>query len=118
MAGALPVDASGTRTQTPLPSLAAQRRPSPSDLGRNPSLYIEFLPAPAAQHPLNSIVIYEGVYGQQTRSLAHSTAAGFYDAAPSAVSRLTHQGWRGQSNKFETVYLSSGANSLSTSVLT
>jgi hypothetical protein len=38
---------------------------------------------------------------------------GFYDAAPNAVSRLTHIVGSGQSNKFETVYLGSGTNSFS-----
>ena len=36
---------------------------------------------------------------------------GFYDAAHNPVSRLTHIVGSGQSNKFQTVYLSSGTNS-------
>src|SRR5258708_12858502 len=36
---------------------------------------------------------------------------GFYDADHNPVSRLTHIVGSGQSNKFQTVYLSSGGNS-------
>jgi hypothetical protein len=65
--------------------------------------------------PLNSIVIYEGAFGQSTINLPSSlimlqTVKGFYDAAASPVNRLTHIVGSGQSNKFQTVYFSSGSD--------
>ena len=67
--------------------------------------------------PLNSIVIYEGDFGQSTMNAPSSlimlqTVQGFYDAAASPVNRLTHIVGSGQSNKFQTVYFSSDPNNL------
>lgn len=67
--------------------------------------------------PLNSIVIYEGDFGQSTMNVPSSlimlqTVQGFYDAAASPVNRLTHIVGSGQSNKFQTVYFSSDPNNL------
>src|SRR5262249_15828612 len=65
--------------------------------------------APSA--PLNSIVIYDGDYGQNTAQLTMvQQMQGFYDADQNAISKLTHIVGSGQSNKFQTVYLGSGAN--------
>ena len=62
--------------------------------------------SPSPSVPLNSIVIYDGAYGPGTGSLTmKQTLQGFYDAASSAVSRITHIVGQGKSNKFETVYL-------------
>ena len=62
--------------------------------------------------PLNSIVIYDGDYSQGISQLTMTQQLqGFYDAAHNPVSRLTHIVGSGQSNKFQTVYLSSGTNS-------
>ncbi len=56
--------------------------------------------------PLSSIVIYDGSYGQSEDSLVmRQTVQGFYDAAPSPVSKMTLIAGAGKSNKFETVYL-------------
>jgi hypothetical protein len=59
--------------------------------------------------PLNAIVIYDGDYSQSNAQLTMiQQMQGFYDAAASPVSRLTHIVGSGQSNKFQTVYLGSG----------
>ncbi len=56
--------------------------------------------------PLNSIVIYDGGYGQNSDSLVmKQTVQGFYDAATSPVSRITLIVGDGKSNKFQTVKL-------------
>lgn len=58
--------------------------------------------------PLNSIVIYDGAYGQTASALIMSQIVqGFYDADVDAtrVSRLTHIVGSGQSNKYQTAYL-------------
>jgi hypothetical protein len=56
--------------------------------------------------PLNSIVIYEGPFGQTTSSLNMTqTVQGFYDAAQNPVSKLTHIVGHGLSDKYQTVYL-------------
>jgi hypothetical protein len=60
--------------------------------------------------PLNSIVIYDGAYGQSTANPPSSlimtqTVQGFYEAATNPVSRLTHIVGSGQANKNQTVYL-------------
>jgi len=117
VAGALPVDAGGnaianTSFQVWLPSVGAQ---APLTLGAT-LIVIYRIPSGAGgpNIPLNSIVIYEGVYGQtNAQGVMTQQMQGFYDAAPNAVSRLTHIVGSGQSNKLETVYLSSGANSFS-----
>lgn len=62
--------------------------------------------------PLNSIVIYDGDYSQSNAQLSMTQRLqGFYDADHNPVSRLTHIVGSGQSNKFQSVYLSSGTNS-------
>jgi len=117
VAGALPVDPNGnaianTSFQVWLPSVGAQ---APLTLGAT-LVVIYRIPSGAngPDVPLNSIVIYDGVYGQtNAQTVMSQQLQGFYDAAPNAVSRLTHIVGSGQSNKFETVYLSSGPNSLS-----
>src|SRR5215471_5128189 len=67
--------------------------------------------------PLNSIVIYDGAFGQSTANLPSSllmtqTVQGFYDAALSPISRLTHIVGSGQNNKFQTVFYDSDPNNL------
>jgi hypothetical protein len=60
--------------------------------------------------PLNSIVIYDGAFGQSSSSLIMTqTVPGFYDAAKNPVSRLTHIVGSGQSNKYQNVYLNNPA---------
>ena len=78
------------------------------------SLFIEFLRGAGGPNvPLNSIVIYDGDYSQSNTQLTMTQQLqGFYDAAANPVSRLTHIVGSGQSNKFQTVYLGSGTNSL------
>jgi hypothetical protein len=113
VAGALPVDASGnaianTSFEVRLPSVGAQ---TPLTLGAT-LVVIYRIPSGAGgpNIPLNSIVIYDGVYGQTNgQAVMTQQLQGFYDAAPNAVSRLTHIVGSGQSNKLETVYLGSGA---------
>src|SRR6266849_419389 len=56
--------------------------------------------------PLNSIVIYDGAFAPTSTSLVMTqTVQGFYDAAESPVSRLTHIVGGGKNYKFQTVYL-------------
>jgi hypothetical protein len=56
--------------------------------------------------PLNSIVIYDGDFAPSNTSLLMTqTMQGFYDAAHSPISRLTHIVGNGKAKKFETVYL-------------
>jgi hypothetical protein len=56
--------------------------------------------------PLNSVVIYDGAFAPANGSSTMSqTLQGFYQAAASPVSKLTHLVGNGQNNKFETVYL-------------
>jgi hypothetical protein len=56
--------------------------------------------------PLNSIVIYDGDFAPGGTLLNMSqTVKGFYQAAQTPVSRLTHIVGQGKSNKFQTVYL-------------
>jgi len=60
--------------------------------------------------PLNSIVIYDGGYGQNSDSLVmKQTVQGFYDAATTPVSKLTLIAGAGESNKSQTVYLNNEA---------
>ena len=61
--------------------------------------------------PLNSIVIYDGAFApnNSTSLVMTQTMQGFYDAAESPVSRLTHIVGGGKSNKFQTVYLNNVA---------
>jgi|GEM_PF-654760 len=108
VAGALPVDANGnafanTSFQVWLPSVGAQ---APLTLGAT-LVVIYRIPSGAngPDVPLNSIVIYDGVYGQtNAQTVMSQPLKGFYDA-DNAVSRLTHIVGSGQSNKLETVYL-------------
>jgi hypothetical protein len=115
VAGAFPVDASGnpianTSFEVRLPSAG---NATPLTLGAT-LVVIYRIPAGAGgpSIPLNSIVIYDGDYSQSVSQLTMTQQLqGFYDAAHNPVSRLTHIVGSGQSNKFQTVYLSSGTNS-------
>jgi hypothetical protein len=56
--------------------------------------------------PLNSVVIYDGAVAPANGSSTMSqTLQGFYQAAASPISKLTHIVGNGQNNKFETVSL-------------
>ena len=56
--------------------------------------------------PLSSIVIYDGAFAPSNGSSTVSqTIQGFYQAATSPISKLTHIVGNGQNNKFETVSL-------------
>src|SRR3954470_8004666 len=111
VAGAFPVDASGnpianTSFEVRLPSAG---NATPLTLGAT-LVVIYRIPAGAGgpSIPLNSIVIYDGDYSQSVSQLTMTQQLqGFYDAAHNPVSRLTHIVGSGQSNKFQTVYLSS-----------
>ncbi len=115
VAGALPLDANGNPTantsfEVRLPSAG---NATPLTLGAT-LVVIYRIPAGAGgpNIPLNSIVIYDGDYSQGISQLTMTQQLqGFYDAAHNPVSRLTHIVGSGQSNKFQTVYLSSGTNS-------
>jgi hypothetical protein len=105
--GALPRDASGNISangiyEIRLPSVGNN---TPLTLGASLVLIYRIL-SPSV--PLNSIVIYDGAFGQNSASLIMTqTVQGFYDAAHNPVSRLTHIVGAGKSNKFQTVYLNS-----------
>jgi hypothetical protein len=115
VAGAFPVDGNGnpianTSFEVRLPSAG---NATPLTLGAT-LVVIYRIPAGAGgpNIPLNSIVIYDGDYSQSVSQLTMTQQLqGFYDAAHNPVSRLTHIVGSGQSNKFQTVYLSSGTNS-------
>jgi hypothetical protein len=115
VAGGLPVDPSGNpiangNFEIRLPSVGNS---TPLTLGAT-LVVIYRIPTGASgpNIPLNSIVIYDGDYSQSNSQLTMTQKLqGFYDAAPGPVSRLTHIVGSGQSNKFQTVYLSSGTNS-------
>ena len=115
VAGALPLDANGNPTantsfEVRLPSIGNS---TPLTLGAT-LVVIYRIPSGAGgpSIPLNSIVIYDGDYSQSVSQLTMTQQLqGFYDAAHNPVSRLTHIVGSGQSNKFQTVYLSSGTNS-------
>jgi X-X-X-Leu-X-X-Gly heptad repeat protein len=56
--------------------------------------------------PLTSVVIYDGAFAPANSSSTMSqTVQGFYQAATSPISKLTHIVGNGQSNKYETVSL-------------
>ena len=56
--------------------------------------------------PLTSVVIYDGAFAPANGSSTMSqTLQGFYEAASSPISKLTHIVGNGQSNKYETVSL-------------
>jgi hypothetical protein len=56
--------------------------------------------------PLNSVVIFDGAFAPSNSSSGMSQPLyGFYQAADSPISKLTHIVGNGQSNKFETVSL-------------
>ena len=60
--------------------------------------------------PLNSIVIYDGAFGQSDVALNMTqTVQGFYDADHHPVSKLTLIAGAGKSNKYQTVYLNNEA---------
>jgi hypothetical protein len=115
VAGALPLDANGNPTantsfEVRLPSAGNS---TPLTLGATlVVIYRSPSGAGGPNIPLNSIVIYDGDYSQSGAQLTMTQQMqGFYDAAHNPVSRLTHIVGGGQSNKFQTVYLSSGTNS-------
>ena len=108
----LPLDAHGNATpnqtyQIKLPSSSSGS--PPITLGATLVIIYRVL---SKDVPLNSIVIYDGAYGQSTANVPSSLimlqkVQGFYDAAASPVNRLTHIVGSGQNNKFQTVYFSS-----------
>jgi hypothetical protein len=114
VAGAFPLDANGNPTantsfEVRLPSAG---NATPLTLGAT-LVVIYRIPSGAGgpDIPLNSIVIYDGDYSQGVSQLTMTQQLqGFYDAAHNPISRLTHIVGSGQSNKFQTVYLSSGTN--------
>jgi hypothetical protein len=103
--GALPRDASGNILangiyEVRLPSTGNS---TPLTLGASLVLIYRVL---SPKVPLNSIVIYDGAFGQNNASLIMTqTVQGFYDAAHSPVARLTHIVGAGKSNKFQNVSL-------------
>jgi hypothetical protein len=109
--GGLPLDPNGNPTangsfEVRLPSVGNS---TPLTLGAT-LVVIYRLPTGAngPNVPLNSIVIYDGDFGQSTGQLTMTQQLkGFYDADHSTVTRLTHIVGSGQSNKFQTVYLGS-----------
>src|SRR5437879_2969376 len=111
--GGLPLDPNGSGNPTANGSFEV-RLPSvgnstPLTLGAT-LVVIYRLPTGAGgpNVPLNSIVIYDGDFGQSTAQLTMTQQLrGFYDADHNPVSRLTHIVGSGQSNKFQTVYLGS-----------
>jgi len=116
VAGALPLDANGNPTantsfEVRLPSIGNS---TPLTLGATLVVIYRILSGAGGPNiPLNSIVIYDGDYSQGSAQLIMTQQLqGFYDAAQNPVSRLTHIVGDGKSNKFQTVYLSSGTNSL------
>ena len=115
VAGALPVDGSGNPIANgsfvvQLPSVGNS---TPLTLGATLVVIYRILSGAGGPNiPLNSIVIYDGDYAQaNAQQTMTQKLQGFYDADGNPVSRLTHIVGSGQSNKFQTVYLSSGANS-------
>jgi hypothetical protein len=76
---------------------------TPLTLGATLVIIYRQLDTPA---PLKSIVIYDGSVSPANGSSTMSqTMQGFYQAAASPISKLTHIAGNGQPNKFETVYL-------------
>jgi len=114
VAGGLPVDASGNsiangQFEVWLPSVG---NATPLTLGAT-LVVIYRIPSGAGGPtiPLHSVVIYDGDYAQSNAQLTMTQQLqGFYDADHNPVSRLTHIVGNGKSNKFQTVYLSSGTN--------
>lgn len=105
--GALPRDATGNISANGIYEvrLPSTTNSTPLTLGASLVLIYRIL-SPTV--PLNSIVIYDGAFGQNNASLIMTqTVQGFYDAAQNPVSRLTHIVGEGRSNKFQTVYLNS-----------
>src|SRR6516162_364556 len=108
----LPLDANGNATpnqtyQITLPSSGSGA--PPITLGATLVIIYRVL---SKDVPLNSIVIYDGAYGQSSTNVPSSlimlqTVQGFYDAAASPLNRLTHIVGSGQKNKFQTAYFSS-----------
>jgi hypothetical protein len=108
--GALPSDPKGNVIadglfELRLPSAGPNTSNTPLTLGATLVIIYRIL---SPNIPLNSIVIYDGAFGQSTapNSLDMTqTVQGFYDAAPNAVSKLTLIAGAGESNKFQTVSL-------------
>ena len=114
--GGMPNDANGNPTpngsfEVRLPSVSSNS--TPLTLGATLVVIYRILSVPGQPNvPLKSIVIYDGDYAQSNTQLTMTQQLqGFYDADANPVSRLTHIVGSGQSNKFQTVYLSSGTNS-------
>lgn len=114
VAGGLPNDANGNPIangsfEVRLPSVG---NATPLTLGATLVIIYRILTgAGGPTIPLNAIVIYDGDYAQGNAQLTMTQQLqGFYDADLSPVSRLTHIVGSGQSNKFQTVYLSSGTH--------
>jgi Bacterial Ig-like domain (group 3) len=105
VASLLPRDANGNVLANGLyqVTLPSTTNSTPLTLGASLVLIYRIL-SPTV--PLNSIVIYDGAFGQDNASLIMTqTVQGFYQAAASPVSRLTHIVGSGRSNKYQTVYL-------------
>jgi len=116
VAGGLPVDANGNSIangsfEVRLPSVGNS---TPLTLGATLVVIYRILSGAGGPNiPLNSIVIYDGDYAQSNTQLTMTQPLqGFYDADQNPVSRLTHIVGNGKSNKFQTVYLQSGAGKL------
>ncbi|MGI9102255.1 MAG: hypothetical protein ACR2IF_07395 [Terriglobales bacterium] len=121
--GALPRDASGNvlagssgapqSYQLTLPSSSTGS--PPITLGATLVIVYRVL---STDFPLNSIVIYDGAYGQSTLNVAagslnmQQAVQGFYDAAANPVTKLTHIVGSGQNNKFQTAYFGTDPNNL------
>ena len=99
--------ADGVTFEVRLPSVGTQ---TPLTLGATLVLIYRVL-SPSV--PLNVITIYDGAFAPSaTTTLTMSQPIqGFYQAANSPVWKLTHIVGSGQSNKFETAYLSGGQRS-------
>ena len=116
VAGGLPVDGKGNPIangsfEVRLPSVGNS---TPLTLGATLVVIYRILSGAGGPNiPLNAIVIYDGDYAQANAHLTMTQQLqGFYDADHNTVSRLTHIVGSGQSNKLQTVYLSSGLNPL------
>lgn len=110
--GALPLDPTGgnpTANGTFEVRLPSSGNATPLTLGA--TLVVIYRVPGGLGQPLNAIVIYDGDYAQSNSALTMTQSLqGFYDADHNTVSKLTHIVGGGQSNKFQTVYLGSGAN--------
>ena len=113
VAGSLPLDANGNPTANgsftvSLPSAALS---PPFTLGATLIVIYRILSGAGGPNiPLNAIVLYDGDYASATSKLTMTQPLqGFYDAANSPVSRLTHIVGNGNLLNRQTVYLNSTA---------